>query len=48
MNQKGQEKEFMFYINVLHTKENLHFAFCNYGLATISAGSTASPGSGFL
>lgn len=50
MNQKGQEKETesVFCINVLYTKENLHLAFCNYSLAGISAGSTASSGSGFL
>lgn len=50
--QEGQEKETesIFCINVLHTKEDLHFAFCNYSysLASISAGSTASLGSGFL
>lgn len=50
MNQKEPEKETepMFCISVLHTKENLHFAFCNYSLKSISVVSTASSGSAFL
>lgn len=50
MNQKGPEKEreSVFCISVLCTKENLHFAFCNYSLTSISVSSTASSGSAFL
>lgn len=50
MNQKGPEKETepVFCISVLHTKEDLRFAFCNYSLTRISVGNIASSGSAFL